>query len=241
MQRPSLKRPLESGWSVSIPRSSPQRRGRPVVKARILPQNNDGPEPVSEGERHGRRAYNPRMLHTLQQLAGTAFMERFTLWLNHVIASESAAVQRLRPHAGRFIRLQLTGWPSLLPPLPELSFAVTPAGLLEWCPAPTTAHPDLQLSVDASNPARSFVEGLSGQRPPVAVVGDAALATDVSWLMDNLRWDLQDDLARFVGVGPAHELARIGGKLATGLREAVGALAGLAVRATGAGRETSAR
>ncbi|HEV7914185.1 MAG TPA: hypothetical protein VGP22_10475 [Albitalea sp.] len=181
------------------------------------------------------------MLQTLQQLAGTAFMERFTLWLNHVIAAESAAVQRLRPHAGRCMRLQLTGWPSLLPPLPELTFAVTPAGLLEWTPLPTTAHPDLQLSIDASNPARSVVEGLAGQRPAVAVIGDAALATDISWMMDNLRWDAQDDLARFVGVGPAHELARIGGKLAAGLRDGVGTLAGFTQRATGAGRDSSAR
>ncbi len=169
------------------------------------------------------------MLQTLQQLAGNAFMERFTLWLNHVIASEAVAMQRLRPHAGRFIRLQLTGWPTLLPPLPELSFAVTPAGLLEWSPTPA-GNADLQLSVDASNPARSVVEGLSGRRPQVAVAGDAALATDVSWLMDNLRWDLQDDLARVIGAGPAHELARVGGKLAEGLREAVATLAGLAGR-----------
>jgi ubiquinone biosynthesis protein UbiJ len=182
------------------------------------------------GEFPGPDAYNPRMLETLQQLASTAFMERFTLWLNHVIASEAAAVQRLAPHAGRSIRLQAIGWPGLLPPLPELSFLVTPAGLLEWSPARPAGTPDLELTVDASNPARSVFEGLSGRRPAVGIVGDAALATDVSWLMDNLRWDLQDDLARFVGEGPAHELARLGGKLAGGLRDALGAVAGLAAR-----------
>jgi len=48
--------------------------------------------------------------------------------------------------------------------------------------------------------------------------------------MDNLRWDVEDDLARFIGDGPAHELARIGGALAAGLREAVGMLAGLVGR-----------
>jgi ubiquinone biosynthesis protein UbiJ len=178
------------------------------------------------------------MLETLQQLASTAFMERFTLWLNHVIAGEAAAVARLRPHSGRCIRLQATGWPVLLPALPELSFTVTPAGLLEWSATRSAGVPDLELTVDASNPARSVVEGLAGRRPAVGIVGDATLATDVSWLMDNLRWDVQDDLARFIGAGPAHELARIGGKLAAGLREAVGALAGLAGRDK---REPSAR
>jgi ubiquinone biosynthesis protein UbiJ len=169
------------------------------------------------------------MLRTLQQLASTAFMERSTLWLNHVIASETAAVQRLRPHAGRSIRLQPSGWPSLLPALPELSFTVTPAGLLEWSPTPVAA-PDLELSLDASNPARSVAEGLAGRRPIVGIVGDSALAADVSWLIDNLRWDLQDDLARVIGDGPAHELARLGGRLASGLREALGRLASVTRR-----------
>jgi len=170
------------------------------------------------------------MLQTLQQLASTAFMERFTLWLNHVIASEAVAVQRLRPHAGRSVRLLPTGWPSLLPPLPELTFAITPAGLLEWSPTPPVGMPDLELTLDASNPARSLFEGLAGRRPAVGIVGDSALAADVSWLMDNLRWDLQDDIARVIGDGPAHELARLGGRLASGLREAVGKLGGLAAR-----------
>jgi ubiquinone biosynthesis protein UbiJ len=67
----------------------------------------------------------------------------------------------------------------------------------------------------------------------VGIAGDAALAADVSWLMDNLRWDAQDDLARLIGDGPAHELARIGGRLAAGLRDAVGTLAGLAGRGGG--------
>jgi ubiquinone biosynthesis protein UbiJ len=173
------------------------------------------------------------MLDTFQQLAASAFMQRLTLLLNHVLAGESAALARLRPHSGRFIRLQMTGWPALLPPLPDLTFAITPAGLLEWIGADAPANVDLRVTVDASNPARSVAQGLSGQRPAVDVSGDAALATDVSWLMDNLRWDVQDDLARVIGDAPAHELARLGGKLAAGMRDAVGALAGLAARVAG--------
>jgi len=218
----------------------PQGVARPVCKAPILPQNPGLPEPVSEGERRSCVPTIRPMLDTLQQLAGSAFMQRLTLWLNHVIASESAAVERLRPHAGRFIRLQPTGWPSLLPPLPSLAFMVTPAGLLEWVQAPAADTPDLQLGFDASNPARLFVEGLVGHRPAVSVVGDAALATDVNWLMENLRWDVQEDLARFVGAGPAHELARVGSWLAAGMREALGTLAALAGRA-GDGRGPGAR
>jgi len=180
------------------------------------------------------------MLDSLQQLAGAAFMQRLTLWLNHVLASEDAAVARLRPHAGRCVLLHMTNWPSLLPPLPELIFLITPAGLLEWTSNGNACPPDLRVSVDASNPALSMMHSLAGRRPAVEIAGDAALAADVSWLMDNLRWDVQDDLARVVGPGPAHELARIGGKLASGMREALASLADLVTRDK-SGRNSTSR
>lgn len=179
------------------------------------------------------------MLHTLQQLAGHAFVQRLTLWLNHLLVNEGAAMQRLRPHAGRCIRLQMEGWPALLPLLPDLSFLITPAGLLEWRGEADQTPADLMLSIDASQPVRVLGDGLAGQRPAVAVVGDAALAADVSWLMDNLHWDVQDDLARFIGDAPANALAQAARKLATITREAVSTLAGLA--AQGSGQEPSAR
>lgn len=165
------------------------------------------------------------MFRTLQQLAATAAMERFVLLANHVIASEEAAVRRLVPHAGRSIRAELAGWPSLLPALPPLVFTVTRAGLLEWSPTDAPAAADLELRVDASRPAQLLMDAAAGRRPAVEVSGDAALAADVSWLMDNLRWDIQDDLARVLGDGPARELGRIGALVAKGLRESVAALA----------------
>jgi len=95
--------------------------GRPSGhRGGILPQNRDRPEPMSAGVARGVVPTIRPMLENLQQLAASAFMQRATLWLNHVLSSEEAAVQRLRPHAGRFIRLQMEGWPALLPPLPEL-------------------------------------------------------------------------------------------------------------------------
>lgn len=175
------------------------------------------------------------MFDTLQQLAATAFVQRFTLWLNHVLASEDVAVSRLRPHAGRSIRVHLTGWPSLLPTPPVLSFAVTRAGMLEWTGTEPAAEADLTLSVDASNPARVMAQGLAGQRPTVDVSGDSALAGDVSWLMDNLRWDIEDDLARFIGEAPAHELSRIGRPAAAAMRGALSAIAGFATGRAGPG------
>ncbi len=176
-------------------------------------------------------AYNPCMFHALTSSMKVALAERLTLLLNHVLMAEPAAGERLRAHGGRSLRLQLEGWPSLLPALPELSFRVTPAGLVEWCGLEPPPEPELTLRLDASNPALSMAQWAAGERPHVDIQGDAQFAADLSWLIDNLRWDVQDDLARIVGQGPAHEIARLGAQLARGLREALRTLTGRAARA----------
>jgi ubiquinone biosynthesis protein UbiJ len=177
------------------------------------------------------------MFHTLNTLVGTAAIERMTLLVNHVLASESVAMQRLRKHAGHCLRLHFVGWPKLLPPLPVTVFRVTPAGLVEWCGAEPLAvpdvAPDLTVSIDASNPALAMAQALVGTRPKVDVAGDAAFAADLNWIFDNLRWDMQDDLARVVGQAPAREIARLAGGIAAGVRESVRTLSGLVTRARG--------
>jgi len=170
------------------------------------------------------------MFHDLNVLVGTAAMQRLTLFVNHVIASEPVASRRLAAHTGRCLQLQFEGWPSLLPPPPSAAFRVTPAGLIEWCEEQGCTNPDLRVTVDASNPALALVQAVAGTRPKVEVAGDAAFATDLNWLFDNLRWDVQDDLARVVGQAPAREIARIAGGIATGMREAAKTLSGLAAR-----------
>ncbi|HKX42872.1 MAG TPA: hypothetical protein VJO99_17075, partial [Burkholderiaceae bacterium] len=168
------------------------------------------------------------MLHSLTATLNHAVMERATLWLNHVLGSEPVATQRLAPHAGRRIRVRFDGWPSLLPALPSTVFQITPAGLLEWCgdeaQAPAEPTADLTVAVDASNPALAFAQALSGERPKVEVSGDAAFASDLNWLVDNLRWDYEDDLARVIGPAPARELARLASGAAAGLRALVRAV-----------------
>ena len=184
------------------------------------------------------------MLHSLTAALNLAVMERATLWLNHVIGSEAVATRRLLPHAGRSIHLRFEGWPTLLPPPPPAGFRVTPAGLLEWCGGESvqTAKSDLTVSVDASNPALALAQALAGERPKVEVSGDAAFAADLNWLVDNLRWDYEDDLARVVGAAPGRELARLASGAAQGLRELVRAVgARAAPRRSGTDGPESAR
>jgi len=161
------------------------------------------------------------MLHTLNSLLAPAVMERLTLVINHVLGAEDVATTRLKAHAGRTVELALAGWPSLLPAPPAMAFRVTPAGLLEWCGLERLASADLAVRVDASNPAFLLSRALGGEMPPVAVEGDALLAGDVNWLLQNLRWDVAADLERVVGPTLAQPLAKLGSALAHALRAAV--------------------
>ena len=170
------------------------------------------------------------MLHALHSLLGDAAVERLTLLFNHVLASESVATERLRAHTGRSVELRFEGWPALLPALPSTTFRVTPAGLLEWCGQAPAEEPALRVHIDASNPALAMSRALAGERPAVDVAGDAAFATDLNWLFDHLRWDVQDDLARVVGAAPAREITRLAGGVAAGVREAARRLGGLVAR-----------
>jgi len=160
------------------------------------------------------------MLNALASLVAPATMQRVTLLLNHVLRAEPAAMQRLAAHRGRTLQVEVSGWPTLLPPPPRLAFAVTAAGLLEWL-ADDASPPELSLRVDASNPAGLAAGFVLGDPPTVEIVGDAAFAADVSWVIDHVRWDIEADLERALGPRVAHELARGGAALAGALREAL--------------------
>ncbi|HEX2540029.1 MAG TPA: hypothetical protein VHM00_02990 [Caldimonas sp.] len=181
------------------------------------------------------------MLDAMKSLAQRSVMERLVLLVNHVIAAEPVAVERLRPHAGRTMQLELAGWPSLLPAVGPFAFRITPAGLVEWIETPSALPPDLRLAVDAANPAAAFARALSGERPTINVSGDAAFAGDLDWLIDNLRWDVQEDLARVVGDGPAQAIGRLGGLVAGALRDASRTLRNLAGRSSPRDAETPSR
>jgi ubiquinone biosynthesis protein UbiJ len=171
-------------------------------------------------------------LHDLHAMVAPALMERLTLLINHVLWREPAALDRLRPHAGRVLQVQVDDWPRLLPPWPRLAFRVSPAGLLEWCgPEDDLFQADLRVRISTSDPARAALAVLSGRAPAMQVEGDAEFASAVQWLADHLRWDLADELHRLFGPGPAQALAT----LAAGARQALSSLARRAAGVVGRG------
>ena len=158
------------------------------------------------------------MLPNLNALLAPALMDRLVLVVNHVLSAEPQALARLTPHCGRVLQLDLLQLPRLLPAAPPLAFLITPAGLVEWCREPVAA--DLHVKLEAANPAALAFKLLSGDSPKLVIEGDAQLATDVDWLLKNLRWDVADDLHRLFGPTVAHELHRWGTALARALRAA---------------------
>ena len=159
------------------------------------------------------------MLESIRDLVGPAVLQRLTLLANHVLAAEPAAVQRLQAHVGKRLCVELADWPALLPALPAALFQVTPAGLLEWCADSAGEAPaELQLSIAAANPAWLMARLAAGERPEVKVQGEAQFAADMHWLAENLRWDIEADLARVLGTLPARQLASVGAALAAALR-----------------------
>jgi ubiquinone biosynthesis protein UbiJ len=170
------------------------------------------------------------MLHALRTLLEPAAMGRLTLLLNHVLSREPAAVQRLKGHVGAIVQVIPEGWPSLLPQPPRAAYRVTPAGLLEWLGPEPSPLANLRVLFDASNPAMLGINLLSGATPQVRIEGDSRLATDVDWLVANLRWDIADDLEALFGPVAAQLLTQLGRTLRRGIDLAMKGASDVAAR-----------
>ncbi|WP_374590558.1 hypothetical protein [Aquabacterium sp.] len=152
--------------------------------------------------------------------------ERITLVANHLLASEPVAAERMRRHVGRSMAVRL----GIRLPFrdaggrgPALRWQVTPAGLLDQLTDDAPATGGLTVTVDLQDPLAVFRRALAGQRPAMAIQGDADFASDVAWLIDNLRWDIEDDLARVIGGPQAHVAMQWLRRAHVALQDVVGA------------------
>lgn len=123
---------------------------------------------------------------------------RIVLALNHVLMQEPQAAERLKRHLGKTVRAE---WGAF-----SLDLRPTAAGLLEL--APPGGTPDLRASVAVEPPLDMARRVLGGQRPAIDIQGEVQLASDVAWLVDNLRWDVEEDLSRVFGDAVAHTLVQ---------------------------------
>ena len=136
-------------------------------------------------------------------------LNRGVLWLNHLLMQEPQAMDRLRRQQGKSVCVQ---WRQQ-----SATVTVTPAGLLSLSDAITP--PDLTLRVTEPSPLTLAQTAWRGDKPSVEIPGDVQLAGDVAWLVDHLRWDVEEDLSRVVGDAAAHRVVR----MATEIRQTVSA------------------
>ncbi|WP_332813532.1 hypothetical protein [Ramlibacter sp.] len=136
---------------------------------------------------------------------------RLVLLLNHVLMQEPQAMERLRRQVGRTLEGR---WRVF-----TVRLVATPAGLLDL--AAPAAAPDLTLTVTDDSPWRLTQAALRGEKPPVRIEGDVQFAAEVNWLVDHVRWDLEEDLSRLIGDAPAHAVGRGARAMAEALRRFV--------------------
>lgn len=136
---------------------------------------------------------------------------RAVLFLNHVLQQEPEAQQRLVRQQGRVVRFE---WRFV-----TMQLVATPAGLLDI--APEGAVPELTLIVAETSPLGLARATLRGDKPSVRIVGDVQLAAEVNWLVDHVRWDVEDDLARLIGDVPAHTVGNVARRVKTAIRQFV--------------------
>ncbi len=138
---------------------------------------------------------------------------RTVLFLNHVLMQEREAMDRLARQRGRVARVQ---WRIF-----SMALQVTPAGLFDLAPAEAVA--DLRLEVSETSPLSLAGSALRGDKPTIRIEGDVQFAAEINWLVDHVRWDVEEDMARVIGDAPARAVASVVGRAVQALRSFVGA------------------
>jgi ubiquinone biosynthesis protein UbiJ len=141
---------------------------------------------------------------------------RVILLINHILLKEPQALERLKRQRGRTIEVR---WHHL-----SCRVKCTPAGLLELSDtlqkageASTSKAADLTIELMEKSVITLLQMFAASQKPPLHIQGDVQLAAEINWLVDHVKWDLEDDIAKLVGDVNAHQL----GKLARYLMESM--------------------
>ncbi len=131
----------------------------------------------------------------------------FVAAVNHLLARESWARDRLTPYAGKLARLDV-------PPV-TLLLAVQPDGYLAAVDEHDARGCDVSIALGAAgrsplDAAAAFAQGgQAALMKHVKIEGDAEFAAQIAKLAEHLRWEPEEDLARLIGDAPAHRIAAL--------------------------------
>jgi ubiquinone biosynthesis accessory factor UbiJ len=129
--------------------------------------------------------------------------------VNHVLRGSPLALERLRPHAGRTVAFHVG----------PLALALTVQSTGEVATAVSGAARDLEVRISPFLVPRLAARDEAAFRE-IEMEGDAALAEEVSYLVRNLTWDVEEDLSRVVGDIAAHRMVGAARGLARWSRDA---------------------
>jgi ubiquinone biosynthesis accessory factor UbiJ len=127
----------------------------------------------------------------------------FAAALNHLLEAEPWARERLAPFAAETLELRA-------PPLPALRFAVTADGRL----APGAEGTASLVITFGPGALAAAVRGEDHLLRSIDVAGNARLASEVMFLVRHLRWDAEEDLAKFAGDAAAHRFVAMAKEVA---------------------------
>ncbi|MBL8482664.1 MAG: SCP2 sterol-binding domain-containing protein [Rhodocyclaceae bacterium] len=127
--------------------------------------------------------------------------------LNHLLDHSPGLRDKLKPHAGKQVRLVCS-------PLVQV-FCIADDGSV-FTPAEGT--PDVHISLPPDAALQMAVDSEAALRR-ARVEGDAALAETFGFVLRNLHWDVAEDLSRVVGDVAAERIVRTGQGVAAWQRD----------------------
>ncbi|MGB4066018.1 MAG: hypothetical protein WBK19_19510 [Azonexus sp.] len=133
------------------------------------------------------------------------------LALNHLIEGESWAQTRLIAHSGAQVLID-SG-------LFVLRLGIDQRGLFHA--GDKALEPDVSITLPSDLPAR-LLFNRDTLFSSVKLGGAADIAESLAFVLRNLQWDGEADLARLVGDIPARRIARLAQSVAVAIQDAVG-------------------
>jgi ubiquinone biosynthesis protein UbiJ len=116
--------------------------------------------------------------------------------LNHLLAQQPWAAERLKAFAGQCVEFRC-------PPFPNLRLAILDTGFTAQAPADAESALVVKLSPGALPLVLARDEAALKE---IEVEGSAELASAVQYLFRHVTWDIEEDLSRFLGDVVAHRL-----------------------------------
>lgn len=122
--------------------------------------------------------------------------------LNHLLAQESWAGQLLRKHIGKTIQVVL--------PINKTTLVINEHAFFSLANTSFSGQANVTLTIGSEFFKAYMVGGKDVAAQHVKVSGDVDLAHVMGKLASQLRWDIEEDLSKFVGDATAHRMVKSG-------------------------------